>query len=56
MPRLITIVMEIDQPQANWLWEVHRTGAPQNGITNILIMANGNKITELEKLLDIDEE
>ncbi len=52
--RTITIVCDIDQPEADWIWKCHGEGKPFHGIM-VNVIANGNlseKVDELEAQLE----
>lgn len=50
MKRLLTIVIEVEQPAANWLWEIHRTGKGLHGVCSVHAMANGDQLEERDKI------
>ena len=49
--RKLTLVVEIDQPEANWLWEAHRDSKLINGV-KVDSIADGNALKELSDYLD----
>lgn len=48
--RLLTIVVEVDQPAANWLWELHMDGKARHGITAVRVLHDGNVFTDKDEL------
>lgn len=48
--RLLTLVVEVDQPEANWLWELHMDGKPRHGITAVLALSDGNQLDARDRL------
>ena len=49
--RTLTLVVESNQPDANWIWESHRNNELINGV-KIQVIASGNELERLEKELD----
>ncbi len=47
--RILTLVVEVEQPEANWIWKTHIHGESFHGIS-IISIANNDKIRELDDL------
>lgn len=47
--RVITIVCEVDQPEANWIWENHLKPGTTHGVS-VIGIANGNLMDEVSDL------
>jgi len=47
--RILTLVVEIEQPEANWIWKTHINGESFHGVS-IIAIANNDKIQELDDL------
>jgi hypothetical protein len=52
--RRLTIVIDVDQPDANWLWKAHSSGETIHGI-RIEAIAEGDKLKEFDNLEAIIE-
>ena len=46
--RILTVVVELQGDEGNWLWEAHMKG-PKNGV-KVLALGDGNAYDEIEKL------
>ena len=40
--RKLTLVVDVDQPTANWIWESHKKNKSINGV-NVLSISEGDK-------------
>jgi hypothetical protein len=47
--RLLTLVVRVSQPEADWLWRVHMTGQPENGILAVDSIADGDTAPRMFK-------
>jgi hypothetical protein len=47
MKRILTLVVEVEQPEGNWIWESHLKGRV-NGVT-INSISEGDLLTEVEE-------
>ena len=46
--RILTLVIEADQPTANWIWESHLKNKMINGVT-VDAIGSGNQLKRMEK-------
>ena len=51
MSRTITIVCEVEQPEANWIWESHRDGKFIHGI-NVTAISTGDALEKYDLAIE----
>ena len=51
MSRTLTIVVEADQPEADWIWNTHRDSKKQHGVV-VNKIASGDQLAELESEIE----
>lgn len=49
--RKLTLLVEVKQPEANWIWETHKTQEMFLGVV-VKAIGEGDKIKELEDELE----
>lgn len=51
--RILTIVVEVDQPEANWIWDVHMgVKSKAFGITKVISICDGDEVERLEEEIE----
>ena len=46
--RILTLVVEVDRPEADWIWENHKEGKAINGV-KVNSISNGDLLEDLSK-------